>query len=165
MPETHMPPSFSERDEDRHRTLEEAFRAYADDLYRYIYSKVGQAALAEDVTSAVFLKAIRWLQQGRTIESIRLLEGEGIAAGLLGAMEVRLDVVRAAIEHPDEPISNVYVCSFCRRTSKQVPRIFRSMVSLPLRSSPSPELAFICSECVKQFHTLLLEPETGDAGQ
>jgi RNA polymerase sigma factor (sigma-70 family) len=52
-------------------TVDAAFVAYAAPLYRYIFSKVGQAALAEDLTSIVFLKAIRWLQPGRSSESIR----------------------------------------------------------------------------------------------
>ncbi|GLV53215.1 hypothetical protein KDH_00700 [Dictyobacter sp. S3.2.2.5] len=51
--------------------MELAFRQYADDLYRYIYSKVGQVALAEDLTSTVFLKAAPWLQQERSQESAR----------------------------------------------------------------------------------------------
>ncbi|HZR43006.1 MAG TPA: sigma-70 family RNA polymerase sigma factor [Ktedonobacteraceae bacterium] len=55
----------------RRITLDEAYREYVADLYRYIYSKVGQAELAEDLTSYVFLKAMRWLQQDRTPESVR----------------------------------------------------------------------------------------------
>lgn len=67
-----MPSSFAEGDGiSKLARLELAFRQYADDLYRYIYSKVGQGALAEDLTSTVFLKALRWLQQERSQESIR----------------------------------------------------------------------------------------------
>jgi RNA polymerase sigma factor (sigma-70 family) len=40
-------------------------------VYRYIYSKVGQVTLAEDLTSEVFLKALRWLRQEHSAESIR----------------------------------------------------------------------------------------------
>ena len=50
-------------------TVDAAFVAYAAPLYRYIYSKVGQAALAEDLTSIVFLKAIRWLRQGEAAKA------------------------------------------------------------------------------------------------
>jgi RNA polymerase sigma factor (sigma-70 family) len=69
---TGMPSSFAEGDEiSKLALLELAFQQYADDLYRYIYSKVGQTALAEDLTSTVFLKALRWLQQERSQESVR----------------------------------------------------------------------------------------------
>lgn len=52
-------------------TAEAAFAEHAAVLYRYIYSKVGQATVAEDLTSRVFLKALRWLQADRSGESVR----------------------------------------------------------------------------------------------
>ena len=60
-----------ERDELLAAVVERAFRDHAAQLYRYVYSKVGQAALAEDLTSEVFLKALRWLQQERSPQSVR----------------------------------------------------------------------------------------------
>src|SRR5258708_37031051 len=51
--------------------LETAFRLYADELYRSILSKVGQGAVAEDLTSIVFLKALRWVEPGRSLKSVR----------------------------------------------------------------------------------------------
>jgi atypical dual specificity phosphatase len=51
--------------------LETAFRLYADELYRTILSKVGQVAVAEDLTSTVFLKAWRWVERGRSLKSVR----------------------------------------------------------------------------------------------
>lgn len=51
--------------------LETAFRLYADDLYRSILSRVGQGAVAEDLTSTVFLKALRWVERGRSLKSVR----------------------------------------------------------------------------------------------
>ncbi len=47
------------------------YRAYAPDLQRYIYSKVGDPFLAEDLTSTVFLKALRWLKEDQSEESAR----------------------------------------------------------------------------------------------
>jgi RNA polymerase sigma factor (sigma-70 family) len=51
--------------------LEAIFRAHFADLYRYIYRQIRDAVVAEDLTSAVFLKALRWLQQDRSQESVK----------------------------------------------------------------------------------------------
>jgi DNA-directed RNA polymerase specialized sigma24 family protein len=65
-----MEPSFSEEDR-RDAQLEAIFRTHFADLYRYIYRQVHHAVIAEDLTSAVFLKALRWLQQDRSQESVK----------------------------------------------------------------------------------------------
>lgn len=65
-----MEPSFSE-EESRDAQLEAIYRTHVADLYRYIYRQVQQAVIAEDLTSAVFLKALRWLQQDRSPESVK----------------------------------------------------------------------------------------------
>lgn len=51
--------------------LTRMYHAYAADLQRYIYSKVGDPFLAEDLTSTVFLKALRWLKEDQSEESAR----------------------------------------------------------------------------------------------
>jgi RNA polymerase sigma factor (sigma-70 family) len=56
---------------DRLAWLAEIYRTYATDLQRYIYSKVGEPFLAEDLTSTVFLKALRWLRHDQSGESVR----------------------------------------------------------------------------------------------
>src|SRR5579871_255225 len=65
-----MEPLFSDEDR-RDAQLEAIFRTHFADLYRYIYRQVREAAIAEDLTSAVFLRALRWLQQSRSQESVK----------------------------------------------------------------------------------------------
>ena len=65
-----MEPSSSEEDRN-YAQLEAIFRAHVADLYRYIYRQVHQAVIAEDLTSSVFLKALRWLQQDRSPKSVK----------------------------------------------------------------------------------------------
>lgn len=51
--------------------LAEIYRTYSAELQRYIYSKVGEQAQAEDLTSSVFLKALRWLHEDQSRERVR----------------------------------------------------------------------------------------------
>ena len=60
----------------RHTSLDaqgfEAFyREHLGLIYRYVYRKVGNREEAEDLTSSIFLKAVRSLQQERGPESMR----------------------------------------------------------------------------------------------
>jgi RNA polymerase sigma factor (sigma-70 family) len=66
-----MQPLDSEREPGRLIWLTKMYHAYAAYLQRYIYSKVGDPFLAEDLTSTVFLKALRWLRQDQSEESAR----------------------------------------------------------------------------------------------
>lgn len=65
--------SFSnhERRQDRLSWLTEIYRVYAADLQRFISNKIGDPTLAEDLTSTVFLKALRWLREDQSLESAR----------------------------------------------------------------------------------------------
>src|ERR1700682_5574422 len=65
--------SFSNhsRRQDRLNWLAEIYRAYAANLQRSISNKVGEPVLAEDLTSTVFLKALRWLREDQSLERAR----------------------------------------------------------------------------------------------
>ena len=66
-----MPFSNQERRPDRLNWLTEIYRAYAADLQRFIANKIGDPTLAEDLTSMVFLKALRWLSADQSPKSVR----------------------------------------------------------------------------------------------
>jgi RNA polymerase sigma factor (sigma-70 family) len=51
--------------------LGSAFQENAAKIYSFIYAKVGNREAAEDLTSQVFLKAVRWLSEDRSADSIR----------------------------------------------------------------------------------------------
>ncbi len=66
-----MPFSNQERRPDRLNWLSEMYRAYASDLQRFITKKIGDPTLAEDLTSMVFLKALRWLKEDQSPKRVR----------------------------------------------------------------------------------------------
>jgi RNA polymerase sigma-70 factor (ECF subfamily) len=47
------------------QALEEMYDAYAPRIYRFLYSRLGDAHLAEDLTGDVFLRALAALRSGR----------------------------------------------------------------------------------------------------
>jgi RNA polymerase sigma factor (sigma-70 family) len=59
------------RRQDRLHWLAEMYRAYAADLQRFISNKVGDPTVAEDLTSTVFLKALRWLREDQNDDRVR----------------------------------------------------------------------------------------------
>src|SRR5215475_12019055 len=52
-------------------TLQNLYQEHLGPIYRYIYSKVGNREEAEDLTSQVFLKAVRSLDRERSHASMR----------------------------------------------------------------------------------------------
>src|SRR5436305_1660486 len=63
--------SNHKRRQDRLNWLAEMYRAYAADIQRAISNKVGDPTVAEDLTSTVFLKALRWLREDQSAASVR----------------------------------------------------------------------------------------------
>ncbi len=61
----------SSEEDGKDTQLEAIFRMHFTDLYQYIYRQVRDVVIAEDLASAVFLKALRWLQQDRSQESVK----------------------------------------------------------------------------------------------
>ena len=51
--------------------FEAIYRANINLIYRFIYHRVGNREDAEDVTSEVFLKAVRWLDSDRSPQAIQ----------------------------------------------------------------------------------------------
>jgi RNA polymerase sigma-70 factor (ECF subfamily) len=52
-------------------TLQQLYEEHLATIYRFVYSKVGNREEAEDLTSQVFIKAVRNLDQARAAESIQ----------------------------------------------------------------------------------------------
>jgi RNA polymerase sigma factor (sigma-70 family) len=63
--------SNHKRRQDRLTWLAEIYRTYAADLQYFISHKVGDPTVAEDLTSTVFLKALRWLREDQSAASAR----------------------------------------------------------------------------------------------
>ncbi len=59
-----MPFSNHSRRQDRLHWLAEIYRTYAAELQHFLSKKVGDPTVAEDLTSTVFLKALRWRRRG-----------------------------------------------------------------------------------------------------
>ena len=66
-----MPFSNHKRRQDRLHWLAEMYRAYAAELQRFISNKIVDPTEAEDLTSTVFLKALRWLREDQSAASAR----------------------------------------------------------------------------------------------
>jgi DNA-directed RNA polymerase specialized sigma24 family protein len=85
-----MQPSNHARQQEHLNRLAEIYRMYAAELQRSIYNRVGDLALAEDLTSTVFLKALRWRRRGsepRKCAWLALRDGPHDHCGLLADAE------------------------------------------------------------------------------
>lgn len=59
------------RDSSRLRELDDIYTTHLPAIYRFIYAKVGNREEAEDLTSQVFLKALRGMDEARDAQSIQ----------------------------------------------------------------------------------------------
>src|SRR5205085_12342570 len=82
------------------------FRENAAKIYRFIYAKVGNREAAEDLTSEVFLKAVRWLAQDRSADSSR-------AWLYTVARSAIADYWRAQSQQPTVPLEDPGAVLFC----------------------------------------------------
>lgn len=64
------PPPTQQGTRDR-QTIQQFYRENLDAIYRFVYSKVGNRQEAEDLTSQVFLKAVRGMDAQRSPASMR----------------------------------------------------------------------------------------------
>src|SRR2546423_15270644 len=121
--------------------LGSTFRENAARIYRFIYAKVGNRAAAEDLTSEVFLKAVRWLAQDRSAESIR-------AWLYIVARSTIADYWRQQSRQPTVPLEDPDAVLFCgtegpqevRRTRE---RAWRILDALPEREREVLRLRFL----------------------
>jgi RNA polymerase sigma factor (sigma-70 family) len=121
--------------------LDSTFRENAAKIYRFIYAKVGNREAAEDLTSQVFLKAVRWLAQDRSADSIRAWLYT-VARGTIA------DYWREQSQHPTVPLEDPDAMLFCgtegpqevRRTRE---RAWRILDALPEREGEVLRLRFL----------------------
>src|SRR5919109_5633255 len=108
--------------------LGSTFRENAARIYRFIYAKVGNREAAEDLTSQVFLKAVRWLAQDRSADSIRAWLYT-VARGTIA------DYWREQSQQPTVPLEDPDAVLFCgreapeevRRTRERAWRILQAL--------------------------------------
>jgi RNA polymerase sigma factor (sigma-70 family) len=121
--------------------LGSTFRENASRIYRFIYAKVGNREVAEDLTSQVFLKAVRWLAQDRSADSIR--------AWLYTVARCTVaDYWREQSQHPTVPLEDPVAVLFCGREGPEEvrrtrERAWRILDALPEREREVLRLRFL----------------------
>jgi RNA polymerase sigma-70 factor (ECF subfamily) len=121
--------------------LGSTFREHAARIYRFIYAKVGNREAAEDLTSQVFLKAVRWLAQDRSADSMR-------AWLYTVARCIVADYWREQSQHPTVPLEDPDAVLFCGREGPEEvrrtrARAWRILAALPEREREVLRLRFL----------------------
>jgi RNA polymerase sigma-70 factor, ECF subfamily len=82
------------------------YDSYLDTVYRYVYYRVGSKALAEDLTSETFLRALRRIStftwQGRDFGAWLLTIARNLVADHFKSSRFRLEVTTGEMLDPDE---------------------------------------------------------------
>jgi RNA polymerase sigma-70 factor (ECF subfamily) len=121
--------------------LGSTFRENAAKIYRFIYAKVGNRDAAEDLTSQVFLKAVRWLAQNRSTDSMR-------AWLYTVARSTIADYWREQSQQPTVPLEDPDAVLFCGREGPEEvrrtrERAWRILGALPEREREVLRLRFL----------------------
>ena len=121
--------------------LGSTFRENAAKIYRFIYAKVGNREAAEDLTSQVFLKAVRWLAQDRSADSIR-------SWLYTVARSAIADYWREQSQQPTVPLDDLDAVLFCGREGPEEvrrtrERAWRILDALPQREREVLRLRFL----------------------
>jgi RNA polymerase sigma factor (sigma-70 family) len=121
--------------------LSSTFRENTARIYRFIYAKVGNREAAEDLTSQVFLKAVRWLAQDRSADSIR-------SWLYTVARSTIADYWREQSQHPTVPLEDPDAVLFCGREGPEEvrrtrQRAWRILDALPEREREVLRLRFL----------------------
>jgi RNA polymerase sigma factor (sigma-70 family) len=141
----------------RAAALGSAFRENAAKIYSFIYAKVGNRAVAEDLTSQVFLKAARWLAEDRSADSIRSWLYTAARSTIVDYWREQSDERSVSLDHPAALL-------FCgtdgpeevRRTRERALRILQA---LPEREREVLRLRFLHGYSAKEIgRTLGLTP-------
>ncbi len=121
--------------------LGSAFRENATKIFGFIYAKVGNREVSQDLTSQVFVKAARWLAEDRSADSIR-------SWLYTTARSTIVDYWRAQSHDPSVPLDDPMALLFCgtdgpeevRRTRA---RALRILDALPEREREVLRLRFL----------------------
>ena len=121
--------------------LGSTFRENAAKIYRFNYAKVGNREAAEDLTSQVFLKAVRWLAQDRSADSVR-------SWLYTVARSTIADYWREQSRQPTVPLEDPDAVLYCGREGPQEvrrtrERAWRILDALPEREREVLRLRFL----------------------
>ena len=125
----------------RQVALGSAFQENAARIYGFIYAKVGNREVAEDLTSQVFLKAARWLAEDRSADSIRSWLYTTARSTIVDYWREQSQGQNISLDHP----AALLFCgadgpSEVRRTRE---RALRILDALPVREAEVLRLRFL----------------------